>query len=479
MPESQPEQRVLAIFANPKGTDSLRLGEEDRVLRECLRLARYRRLRLEARHAATVHDLRRELLDEHAHVIHFSGHGTGQGLAFEDEAGNVKLIPPRALGELLSAYVPPVHTVVLNACYSSVHADALKKIPYVVVMRQAIADEVAIEFARGFYDALAAGKGSEFAFFEGLRTVSLVGLQGEDIPQLFEMGSPVLVPKSAISADGGVELEAANSTTDHRTANINRSPPDQNSTDEEMISRVSGGSRRVGLATAVASIFLALLLMIIVWNLSEGRQGETEATAPIAELVATDSVATDTSSTGNAVEMKPTPQERVPLVLVLDSQTRERALADVVRALDPLERNGKATIAPAAISADEAIRDRLGAMRPDVVVAHLHAYRPVSKSDPDAEAELLSQLSSFHENNSQVRYIVYSRSFSNASTRARQWLASVAKTAPSLVAQIQPISVPDQSPLPETTRQNIRDLVTAALALSASDTASERRPTSR
>src|SRR5689334_12366317 len=122
MASKKTKERILAVFANPQGSDPLRLGEEDRVLHECLRLARNRRLALDVRHAATVHDLRRALLDDDAHVVHFSGHGTGKGLAFEDESGHVKLIPSAALAELLTAYVPPLHTVVLNACYSSVHA---------------------------------------------------------------------------------------------------------------------------------------------------------------------------------------------------------------------------------------------------------------------------------------------------------------------------------------------------------------------
>jgi hypothetical protein len=191
MVQRRAKERILAIFANPHGSDPLRLGEEDRVLHECLRGARSRKLHLEVRHAATVHDLRRALLEETAHVVHFSGHGTGHGLVFEDETGNPKLIPPAALTELLSAYAPPLHTVVLNACYSNVHARSFEGVPFAIVMQHAVADRAAIEFARGFYDALAAGRDTEFAYFEGLRTLKLLDLSNQDTPQLIKNGSLV------------------------------------------------------------------------------------------------------------------------------------------------------------------------------------------------------------------------------------------------------------------------------------------------
>ena len=55
--------RVLAIFANPKGSDPVRLGEEERVMKECIALCKNRnQIQLETRHAATVDDFSRALL---------------------------------------------------------------------------------------------------------------------------------------------------------------------------------------------------------------------------------------------------------------------------------------------------------------------------------------------------------------------------------------------------------------------------------
>lgn len=54
---------VLVVFANPRGTSSLKLSTEDRVIRESIRLSRYRNdISLTIRHATTVHDLRLSLI---------------------------------------------------------------------------------------------------------------------------------------------------------------------------------------------------------------------------------------------------------------------------------------------------------------------------------------------------------------------------------------------------------------------------------
>ncbi len=180
------EIRVLVICANPRGTDSLRLGEEDRVLHECIKLARLRdKVRISVKHAATIHDLRRALLDEQYDIIHISGHGTGQGLVFENVAGNVELVPPRALAKQLAAYSPPLKCVILNSCYSLRQGKLLSMgVPFTIAMHGPISDECAIEFTRGFYDALCSGKDIVFAYEEGCRCIELAGLPRKHKPVL-------------------------------------------------------------------------------------------------------------------------------------------------------------------------------------------------------------------------------------------------------------------------------------------------------
>ncbi|MDX2228425.1 MAG: CHAT domain-containing protein [Leptolyngbyaceae cyanobacterium bins.349] len=205
---------ILVLTANPKGTTPLRLGEEVRQLQNGLERSPHRdRFRLEQRWAVTVKDVRRALLDCHPQIVHFSGHGIGveptpeeslstrkasvvsgattepEGLLFEDETGQPKLVSATAIANLFSLFADQVECVVLNACYSVTQANAIaEEIPYVVGMKRAIGDRAAIEFAIGFYDALLAGRDVEFAYKLGCNAIEM-----ENIP---EQLTPVLKQNS-------------------------------------------------------------------------------------------------------------------------------------------------------------------------------------------------------------------------------------------------------------------------------------------
>jgi len=168
--------RVLLVCANPRGTDPLRTSEEDRTLRESIRLSPNRdQIEIETLNAATIDDLRRALLRSEFDVVHFSGHGTKSGLVFEDSNGRLMVPTSAALAELLGRR--KVKAVVLNACYSlSVGRIASMGLDYTIASSGPIADPAAIEFTRGFYDALGAGTTVPEAYKEGLSTANLKGL---------------------------------------------------------------------------------------------------------------------------------------------------------------------------------------------------------------------------------------------------------------------------------------------------------------
>lgn len=108
---------VLLVCANPRGTDLLRTTEEDRTLRESLRLSPNRdQFDVETLNAATIDDLRRALLRKPFGIVHFSGHGTQGGLVFEDAQGKLMVPQSAALAELLQRR--GVRVALLNACYA-------------------------------------------------------------------------------------------------------------------------------------------------------------------------------------------------------------------------------------------------------------------------------------------------------------------------------------------------------------------------
>jgi uncharacterized protein YegL len=185
-------KKILFLSANPKGTSQLRLDEEIREIKEGLRRSKKREgFAIETGHAVRYREIWRAILDSGPNIVHFSGHGLGdEGLVFEDEAGQQKLVGAEALAGLFKLFADQIECVVLNVCYSEVQARAIvEHIPFVVGMNKAIGDRAAIEFAIGFYDGLGAGKTVEFAYELGCNSIKMAGIPEHLTPQLLRKNS--------------------------------------------------------------------------------------------------------------------------------------------------------------------------------------------------------------------------------------------------------------------------------------------------
>lgn len=218
---SNTPKTILLLAANPKGTTPLRLDEEVREITEGLLRARQReQFQLVHRWAVRPRDVHRAMLDEKPQIVHFSGHGAGEeGLVFENEVGQPKLVAGEALAGLFKVFASQVGCVVLNGCYSQVQAEAVAQhIPYVVGMKQAIGDTAAIAFAVGFYDALGAGETIEFAYELGCNAIQMEGIA--------EYLTPVLLKreKGAIAGDPSDSAMTTQSTSTDVNAKLPSEP---------------------------------------------------------------------------------------------------------------------------------------------------------------------------------------------------------------------------------------------------------------
>lgn len=178
---------ILILVANPKNTSPLRLDQEVREISNGLERAQKRdEFTLKQKLAARPVDVRRAMLDYKPNIVHFCGHGSGEeGIAFEDENGEAKLVSTDAIAGLFELFADRVECVVLNACYSEAQASAIAThIPYVVGMRSTIGDVTAIEFAVAFYDALGAGESVEFAYRLACNAIQWAGLPEDVTPVL-------------------------------------------------------------------------------------------------------------------------------------------------------------------------------------------------------------------------------------------------------------------------------------------------------
>lgn len=180
--------KILLLAANPKDTGRLRLQEEERDIKEQLRLAGFRRPPISSEVAVRPRDIYRSVLDTQPTIVHFSGHGAGNnGLIFENALGQSRLISSDALAELFRLFSQKVECVILNACYSYSQAEVIAEhVNYVIGMHEEIEDASAIEFSVGFYSALSAGESIEFAYKMGCVAIRMNGYEGNVIPQLLK-----------------------------------------------------------------------------------------------------------------------------------------------------------------------------------------------------------------------------------------------------------------------------------------------------
>lgn len=167
-------RKVLILSANPKDTATLRINEEVRKIQAELMRSRGRELfEIVMRSAVRPDDLQRILLDVNPQIVHFSGHGARvEGIALEDEMGELKVMSNQALGRLFRQF-GCIECVVLNACYSEPQAEVLhRSVPYVLGISQAIGDRASQEFSLAFYDGLGAGRDYQEAYKLGLSVIS-------------------------------------------------------------------------------------------------------------------------------------------------------------------------------------------------------------------------------------------------------------------------------------------------------------------
>ena len=214
MPQPIPKT-ILFLAANPKNTSQLGLDNEVQAIQSGLQRSRYRdQFELKQRWAVSPREMQRSIEDLKPHIVHFSGHGVGEdGLALENEAGDVQLVQAEALAQLFRLFVapftdPPVQCVLMNACYSEVQANAIAEhIPYVIGMNKAVGDKAAREFAVGFYDALGAGREIPIAYEFGKVSISMAGIPEHLTPQLvtpktrkcFKTTEPMNEPVAVVS----------------------------------------------------------------------------------------------------------------------------------------------------------------------------------------------------------------------------------------------------------------------------------------
>ena len=160
---------ILFIAANPDDNKRLGIGEEFKTIRDALRKSgRTDDFVFHPSMAATPKDLQDELLFIKPQIVHFSGHGEADVLAFAGQQDQTQWVHAESLAALFELNTAHVECVILNACYSDTVATAIAEhIPWLIGMTHEIEDNDAIMFSDTFYTALFSGKSYAQAFENG------------------------------------------------------------------------------------------------------------------------------------------------------------------------------------------------------------------------------------------------------------------------------------------------------------------------
>jgi hypothetical protein len=186
-PAEAPKTRILFLGANPSDSTPLRLDEEVRAIDRALTAASLgNRCELAQKWAVRVSELQEHLLKTKPNVVHFSGHGSAdRTIALQGDDGTTRPVAAERLARLLARFNQRLRCVVLNACYTKAHGEAIAEhVDCVVGMSTAVGDQAAIRFATAFYLAVASGCSVEEAFEQAKADIELGEMGEDEIPTL-------------------------------------------------------------------------------------------------------------------------------------------------------------------------------------------------------------------------------------------------------------------------------------------------------
>ena len=154
--------KIALLVTNPDRSASLQTGIEARYIDEGIRLGKgVEQVDLKIVLAPMLDSLLDMLNSYKPDIIHFSGHGGGRTLLFDNsKAGEDggKVLDFDMVARVIAATSSSPKLLVLAACDTLDGADRfLDTVPAVIAMADSIDDEAACEFSRRFYNSLSSG----------------------------------------------------------------------------------------------------------------------------------------------------------------------------------------------------------------------------------------------------------------------------------------------------------------------------------
>ncbi|KAM0706262.1 hypothetical protein Q7P35_005587 [Cladosporium inversicolor] len=186
---------ILLVTADPRDQVALQLDEEHSRMEQAIQSSNHRReFTIHRLPNARPENLNPALRRRRPTIIHFSGHGSSDGLCFVDAIGNATIVDPEVLGRILGEAnrMYGLCAAVMNACFSELQGQHIANaVGNLVAFKGEVNDDSALNFSREFYAALGDGLVVEDAF---TAAVSGAAMTWTD-PGFFQ---PVLLKRDAL-----------------------------------------------------------------------------------------------------------------------------------------------------------------------------------------------------------------------------------------------------------------------------------------
>jgi hypothetical protein len=181
--------RIALLVTNPERRASLQTGVEARDIEAALKASgNWDQIDLKIFLAPTLVNLLDALNQFKPNVLHFSGHGGGGALLFDNEragADGGTVLNFEMVGRVMQATAFRPDLLVLAACDTVSGADVfLSSVPAVVAMDDEIDDDAACDFSAQFYRSLASGASITNALTQAKLVLEHKGYADAQLPTL-------------------------------------------------------------------------------------------------------------------------------------------------------------------------------------------------------------------------------------------------------------------------------------------------------
>jgi hypothetical protein len=181
--------KIALLVTNPDYRASLQTGIEARDIDAAVKLGGMpEKVDIKIFPAPTFDTLVDMLNTYGPDILHFSGHGGGQSLVFDDvKAGDDggTILDFGMVGRLVESARYRPKLLVLAACGTAEGADQfLRVIPAVIAMKDSIGDEAACEFSSRFYRSVTSGASIRSSLSQAKEALLHKGYADADLPEL-------------------------------------------------------------------------------------------------------------------------------------------------------------------------------------------------------------------------------------------------------------------------------------------------------